>query len=65
LTIAIVLTTAFLVYVALSTKSKHVALSGFDKAKYELHKYHAERYAMDATSSFFPGNSTPRESAYN
>jgi hypothetical protein len=44
LTIAIVLTTAFLVYVALSTKSKHVALSGFDKAKYELHKYHAERY---------------------
>jgi hypothetical protein len=31
-------------YVALSTKSKHVALSGFNKAKYELHKYHAERY---------------------
>lgn len=31
-------------YIALSTKSKHVALSGFNKAKYELHKYHAERY---------------------
>jgi heme/copper-type cytochrome/quinol oxidase subunit 2 len=44
LTIAIVLTTSFLVYVTLSTKSKHVALGGFDKAKYELHKYHAERY---------------------
>jgi heme/copper-type cytochrome/quinol oxidase subunit 2 len=44
LTIAIVLTTAFLVYVTLSTKSKHIALGGFDKAKYELHKYHAERY---------------------
>jgi hypothetical protein len=44
LTMAIVLTTAFLVYVTLSTKSKHVALGGFDRAKYELHKYHAERY---------------------
>jgi hypothetical protein len=44
LTMAIVLTTAFLVYVTLSTKSKHVALGGFDRAKYELYKYHAERY---------------------
>ena len=34
MSVAIVLTTAFLVYVALSTKSKHVALSGFDKAKF-------------------------------
>ncbi|HEY9492481.1 MAG TPA: hypothetical protein VIP56_10885 [Nitrososphaeraceae archaeon] len=34
MTVAIVLATALLVYVALSTESKHVALSGFDKAKY-------------------------------
>ena len=44
LTIAVVITTAFFVYVILSTKSSHALLSGFDKAKYELHKYHAERY---------------------
>ena len=44
LTIAIVISTAFFIYVALSTKSKHIALGGFNKAKYELHKYHAERY---------------------
>ena len=34
----------FLCTLALSTKSKHAVLSGFDKAKYELYKYHAERY---------------------
>lgn len=44
LTVAIIVTTGFFVYVALSTKSKHAVLKGFDKAKYELHKYHAERY---------------------
>ncbi len=44
LTAAIVIATAFFLYVALSTKSKHAALSGFDKLKYQLHKYHAERY---------------------
>src|SRR6266704_357501 len=44
LTIAIVIATGFFVYVALSTKSKHVVLGGFDKAKHELNKYHAERY---------------------
>ncbi len=44
LIIAMTLSTAFFVYVALSTKSKHAVFGGFDKAKYELHKYHAERY---------------------
>jgi heme/copper-type cytochrome/quinol oxidase subunit 2 len=44
LTIAIVIATGFFVYVALSTKSKHVILGGIDKAKHELNKYHAERY---------------------
>jgi heme/copper-type cytochrome/quinol oxidase subunit 2 len=44
LTIAIVIATGFFVYVALSTKSNHVVLGGFDKAKHELNKYHAERY---------------------
>ena len=44
LTIAIVIATGFFVYVALSTKSKHVVLGGFDRAKHELNKYHAERY---------------------
>lgn len=44
LTIAIVIATGFFVYVALSTKSSHVVLGGFDKAKHELNKYHAERY---------------------
>lgn len=34
----------FFLYVFLSTKSKHAVLGGFDKAKYQLHKYHAERY---------------------
>jgi heme/copper-type cytochrome/quinol oxidase subunit 2 len=44
LTISIVIATGFFVYVALSTKSQTVVLSGFDKAKYELNKYHVERY---------------------
>ena len=44
LLIAVIITTAFFVYVILSTKSKHALLGGFDKAKHELHKYHAERY---------------------
>lgn len=44
LTIAIVIATGFFMYVALSTKSSHVVLGGFDKAKHELNKYHAERY---------------------
>ena len=44
LTIALVIATAFFIYVLLSTKFNHVALKGFDKAKYELNKYHAERY---------------------
>jgi heme/copper-type cytochrome/quinol oxidase subunit 2 len=44
LTISIVIATGFFVYVALSTKSQKVVLGGFDKAKYELNKYHAERY---------------------
>jgi cytochrome c oxidase subunit 2 len=44
LTIAIVIATAFFIYVLLSTKYTHVALKGFDKVKYQLNKYHAERY---------------------
>jgi heme/copper-type cytochrome/quinol oxidase subunit 2 len=45
LVIAMTVATAFFVYITLSTKSKHAAaLGGFDKVKYELHKYHAERY---------------------
>lgn len=44
LTVAIAVASAFFLYVVLSTKSKHVALSGIDRAKYQLHKYHAERY---------------------
>ena len=44
LTIAILAATGFFVYIALSTKSKHVVLGGFDKIKYELNKHHAERY---------------------
>jgi hypothetical protein len=43
-TVAIVIAAGFFIYVALSTKSSHVVLAGFDKAKYELNKYHAERY---------------------
>jgi heme/copper-type cytochrome/quinol oxidase subunit 2 len=38
------LATAFFVYVLLSTKYNHVSLKGFDKVKYELNKYHVERY---------------------
>lgn len=44
LVIAITIATAFFIYIALSTKSNHAALAGFDKVKYELNKYHAERY---------------------
>lgn len=44
LTIAILLATAFFIYVLLSTKFNHVALKGFDNVKYQLNKYHAERY---------------------
>jgi heme/copper-type cytochrome/quinol oxidase subunit 2 len=44
LTSALVIATAFFIYVVLSTKSNHVSLKGFDKVKYELNKYHAERY---------------------
>ena len=44
LTLAIILATGFFVYVVLSTKSRHAALGGFDKLKYQLNKYHAERY---------------------
>jgi cytochrome c oxidase subunit 2 len=44
LTIAIIAVTVFFLYVALSTKSKHKVLGGFDNVKYQLHKYHAERY---------------------
>lgn len=44
LTIAVIITTAFFIYVIISTRSRHTLLAGFDKAKYELHKYHAERY---------------------
>jgi heme/copper-type cytochrome/quinol oxidase subunit 2 len=44
LVILITVATAFFVYVVLSTRSDHVAVAGFDKVKYQLHKYHAERY---------------------
>jgi len=41
---ALVIATAFFLYVVLSTKYNHVSLKGFDKVKYELNKFHAERY---------------------
>lgn len=44
LTVAIIITTGFIIYIALSTRSNKIILSGFDKAKYRLYKYHAERY---------------------
>lgn len=44
ITSAIVISTAFFAYVILSTKYNHVSLKGFNKVKYELNKYHAERY---------------------
>jgi len=44
ITSAIVIATAFFVYVFLSTKFTHVTFKGIDKLKYELNKYHAERY---------------------
>jgi hypothetical protein len=43
LTVSAILAIGFFTYVILSTRSKHVLLAGFDKAKYELNKYHAER----------------------
>jgi cytochrome c oxidase subunit 2 len=43
-TFAILVASAFFAYVLLSTKYNHVALKGFDKVKYELNKYHVERY---------------------
>jgi heme/copper-type cytochrome/quinol oxidase subunit 2 len=44
LTVSILLAAGFFTYIILSTRSKHALLTGFDKAKYELNKYHAERY---------------------
>ena len=44
LVIALATATAFFIYTILSTRSDHVAVAGFDKVKYQLHKYHAERY---------------------
>jgi heme/copper-type cytochrome/quinol oxidase subunit 2 len=44
LTVSILLAAGFFTYIILSTRSKHALLAGFDKAKYELNKYHAERY---------------------
>jgi heme/copper-type cytochrome/quinol oxidase subunit 2 len=44
LVISIAIATAFFTYVVISTKSDHAAVAGFDKVKYQLHKYHAERY---------------------
>lgn len=43
-TSAILVASAFFVYVLLSTKYNHASLKGFDKVKYELNKYHVERY---------------------
>lgn len=44
LTVSAFLAIGFFTYVILSTRSKHALLAGFDKAKFELNKYHAERY---------------------
>ena len=44
LVISIAIATAFFTYVVISTKSDHAAVAGFDKVKYQLHKYRAERY---------------------
>ncbi|MGH9985696.1 MAG: hypothetical protein ACRD8W_17260 [Nitrososphaeraceae archaeon] len=44
LTVSVFLAIGFFTYIILSTRSKHALLAGFDKAKYELNKYHAERY---------------------
>lgn len=43
-TIAILIATSFFVYVFLSTKKDHVTLKGYDKLKYQLNKYHVEKY---------------------
>jgi heme/copper-type cytochrome/quinol oxidase subunit 2 len=42
LVISIAIATAFFTYVVISTKSDHTAVAGFDKVKYQLHKYYAE-----------------------
>lgn len=44
LTVAIILTTGFFIYVVLSTRSRHATRGGFDNLKYQIYKYHAERY---------------------
>ena len=44
LVISIAVATAFFIYIVLSTKSDHAYVAGFDRVKYQLHKYHAERY---------------------
>jgi hypothetical protein len=44
LVIVLATATAFFIYTILSTRSDNVAVAGFDKVKYQLHKYHAERY---------------------
>jgi heme/copper-type cytochrome/quinol oxidase subunit 2 len=44
LVILITVATAFFIYVVLSTRSDHATVAGFDKVKYQLNKYHAERY---------------------
>lgn len=44
LTVSAFLAIGFFTYVILSTRSNHSLLAGFNKAKYELNKYHAERY---------------------
>ena len=45
LTVAIIAATGFFLYVALSTRNKHKNLDdGSDNLKFQLHKYHAERY---------------------
>lgn len=41
---AIVVTSAFMLYAILSTRSAHYIMSGRDSLKYKLHKYHMERY---------------------
>jgi len=43
-TIAILIATSFFIYVFLSTRKDHVTLKGLDKLKYQLNKYHVEKY---------------------
>jgi cytochrome c oxidase subunit II len=44
LLVASLIAIGFFIYVIMSTRSKHAFFAGFDKAKYELYKFHAERY---------------------